>query len=268
MATKYPGASDNFPVPSQPSVTPLQSSGDSTRNHWEHHRDLGDAVQAIQANVALKNHDHSGTGSRATPKLSQANTHQNADTDSSASAIHHTLGKGQYQASPGNHNHDGFNSLMIPQSSVVGLTDDLNNLRGSAVYRPFTSQLIEKTTVASSTSAKVEVIKSGAFSVDGNTKIKVTYSWPGIRMPNTVVTTAYMHVDMYDNDVLVTRWQLFQGYSTKLLHSSGSQAISWIPSAGTHTVRIYFTPYNTNSQVMELYGSATSKQFLIVQPLY
>lgn len=121
MVTSFPNGSppyDVFLEPTAPESTSL-SQGNG-RNHVEHHRDLGDAVQALQENVALKGHDHSGgTGFFASPKLVQANTHQPSsppaslaaarafgDTDQSLNSLHHTLGPSAYQAAPGDHNHD------------------------------------------------------------------------------------------------------------------------------------------------------------------
>lgn len=39
--------------------------------------------------------------------------HSNADTDTSTTALHHTLGLGQNQGSSGAHNHNGKNSKKI-----------------------------------------------------------------------------------------------------------------------------------------------------------
>lgn len=39
--------------------------------------------------------------------------HNNADTDGKATAVHHTLGPGPMQASPGNHTHNGGTSLSL-----------------------------------------------------------------------------------------------------------------------------------------------------------
>jgi len=53
--------------------------------------------------------------------------HLNADKDAGAGALHHTLGQGSSQASPGNHNHDGRSSKRV----------ELKNLAGSSVmYNP------------------------------------------------------------------------------------------------------------------------------------
>lgn len=47
--------------------------------------------------------------------------HQNADTDSSGDAIHHTIGPGTNQAASGQHNHDGNNSpLLLADFTVTG----------------------------------------------------------------------------------------------------------------------------------------------------
>lgn len=106
MPSNYPSQNDNFSVPTDPGSVPLGQRGDASRNHSENHRDLGDAIIALQENVSLLTHDHSGgTSPRSTPKLKQANTHESADTDKSAKSLHHTLGTGANQAAPGNHYH-------------------------------------------------------------------------------------------------------------------------------------------------------------------
>lgn len=113
MATDFPGGYDLFTEPSLPDETPLAQAGTGNRNHYQHHRDLGDAVEALQRNTSLKDHDHSGTDPlNPSSKLKQVNTHQDPDTDVSNSSIHHTLGTGQFQAAPGNHVHD-YNSASI-----------------------------------------------------------------------------------------------------------------------------------------------------------
>jgi hypothetical protein len=50
-------------------------------------------------------------------------SHLNADTDSSAVAIHHTLGPLPFQASPGSHVHDGKDSHKIDYNSLLNLPD-------------------------------------------------------------------------------------------------------------------------------------------------
>ncbi len=39
--------------------------------------------------------------------------HTNADTNASTSALHHTLGQGHNESSPGDHTHNGKNSKKI-----------------------------------------------------------------------------------------------------------------------------------------------------------
>lgn len=127
MPTLYPGGDDTFNPPSDPAATPLSSPGDGPRSHTQEHRDLGDAVEAIQKNAALRTHDHSGSGARSTPKLIQANTHEGADTDSSHNALHHTLGRGSNQAAPGDHTHDGVDSLQLTINDIQYLASTLAN---------------------------------------------------------------------------------------------------------------------------------------------
>jgi len=121
VPTNYPGGTDKFFEPSLPEQIPLSQTGYQpgsedvdgrrARNHVEHHRDLGDAVQALEENAAQVTHDHSGNSSNTTKgaKLKQANTHEQADTDLALTSLHHTLGTGAFQAAPGDHTHD-FNA--------------------------------------------------------------------------------------------------------------------------------------------------------------
>lgn len=146
MATNYPAGRDVFGEPSAPDQTPLSSSGSATRNHVEHHRDLGDAVEALQEHSATTAHDHSGgqdEHGNITSKLKQVNTHEESDTDSSASAIHHTLGKGQFQAAPGNHTHD-FNSADItnkPFQICTSGTRPTNPVHGMQIFETDTHKM-------------------------------------------------------------------------------------------------------------------------------
>lgn len=112
MPSTFPTTNDVFTEPSAPETTPLSSAGTGSKNHLEHHRDLGDAIEALETNVALKTHDHSGTEARPTSKLLQTNTHQSPDTDIGPTSLHHTLGTGVNQAARGNHTHD-YNSASI-----------------------------------------------------------------------------------------------------------------------------------------------------------
>jgi len=110
MPVVFPGtppgsAFDTFAIPSAPEGTPLSEAGaGNVRNHPELHDDIGRAIQALQAWTSLRVHNHDGTDTiTGGPKLTQACTHENADTDSSPNAIHHTLGTGPNQAMPGSH---------------------------------------------------------------------------------------------------------------------------------------------------------------------
>lgn len=104
MSSNFPSTNDVFTEPSSPGSTALSSTGTGSRNHTQHHRDLGDAVEAMQTEATLLAHSHDGSTPRHGSKLAQANTHQFPDTDASTSALHHTLGLGANQAAAGNHN--------------------------------------------------------------------------------------------------------------------------------------------------------------------
>lgn len=55
--------------------------------------------------------------------------HTHADTDSRKESIHHTLGQGETQGSPGNHNHRGGDSVQL----LSGVT--IIGSRGSDSWR-------------------------------------------------------------------------------------------------------------------------------------
>lgn len=103
MPTNFPTGSDVFNVPASPGSTALSSAGSGSRNHVQHHRDMGDAVEAMQAEATLLVHSHNSSTARHGNKLAQANTHQSPDTDAASGSLHHTLGHGATQAAPGNH---------------------------------------------------------------------------------------------------------------------------------------------------------------------
>ncbi|AAN16773.1 gp117 [Mycobacterium phage Bxz1] len=120
MPTGYPEDFDTFIEPTLPEETTLSSSGTGDRNHVEHHRDMGDAIEALQRGAAYRDHDHGGDPDdiRHGRKLDQANTHENADTDT-VEGIHHTLGEGAGQAAPGNHTHDYAGPSIINKALEI-----------------------------------------------------------------------------------------------------------------------------------------------------
>lgn len=51
--------------------------------------------------------------------------HRNADTDSRREALHHTLGSNPNQASPGDHSHDGVDSMkLLAGTNITGSRTD------------------------------------------------------------------------------------------------------------------------------------------------
>ena len=143
MAVNYPGSLDSFNEPSLPEYTSLSSAGDGTRAHVEHHHDLGQAVVALETYAAQRTHDHSGDATDTTKgaKLVQANTHESVDTDVAAASIHHTLGTGQYQAAPGNHNHDYNTLLNVPWKICTAATRPADPQLGMMIYETDTNRV-------------------------------------------------------------------------------------------------------------------------------
>jgi hypothetical protein len=61
---------------------------------------------------------YENTGTDVPPQVVK-DFHKRADTDSSAQAIHHTLGMKAGQASPGDHRHDGASSIKILKGTTI-----------------------------------------------------------------------------------------------------------------------------------------------------
>lgn len=149
MAINYPDGIDVFTEPTLPEYTSLSQAGPDGRAHVAHHRDLGDAVQALETYAAKRGHDHSGNSSDTSSgsKLSWANTHEAsapptslgaaegyADTNNGDLAIHHTLGDGEFQAAKGNHNHFYNNLIGIPWQTCTSNSYPANPTPGMLVY--------------------------------------------------------------------------------------------------------------------------------------
>jgi len=154
VPTVFPGNVDSFVEPSAPETTPLSGAGTGNRNHYESHRDMGDAIEALEANVAVKSHDHSGTGFNAAPKLLQANTHQSPDTDTAPTALHHTLGAGANQAAPGNHHHVAADITGLAQFVCTSTTRPATPVPGAMIYETDTNRIRVWTTWAGESSPR------------------------------------------------------------------------------------------------------------------
>lgn len=151
MAINYPTGIDVFSVPSLPEETSLSSAGagGNTRNHTQLHDDINKAVVALETFASLRTHDHSGVESNDHgSRLPQAHTHESADTDSSLTAIHHTLGYGAFQAAPGNHTHSN-----LPQNyQICTSTTRPTGFLGAMIFETDTNQLKVWATVPPATS--------------------------------------------------------------------------------------------------------------------
>jgi hypothetical protein len=148
VAIEYPTGTDTFNEPSLPEFTSLSSAGSATRNHVQHHHDLGQAIVELETYAARREHDHSGdsTDPLKGSKLLQANTHQSADTDLAVGSLHHTIdptGASPVKAAAANHIHDYRGSTIthkpweICTSSSRPSSPDL----GTMIYETDTSRV-------------------------------------------------------------------------------------------------------------------------------
>lgn len=156
----YPNGIDTFNEPSLPETTPLSEAGTGTRNHVQHHHDLGLAITALQQKAAFREHDHSGdsTDTSKGAKLSWKNTHETAtayttlaaaqavaDTDDSVNAIHHTIGTGAFQAAAGNHTHDYNGSTILNRPFVICTSNPASYpsspAKGTMIYESDTNRV-------------------------------------------------------------------------------------------------------------------------------
>lgn len=144
MGIVYPAGIDSFSVPANPQTTSLSSGGSSARDHPESHEDMGNAIVALEANATPLAHDHSGTdgnGIWPTSQLAQANTHQSADTDVTATSLHHTIGISPTQAAAGNHAHD-YNGPSIfnqPFKICTSTTRPIDPVLGMVIFEADTN---------------------------------------------------------------------------------------------------------------------------------
>lgn len=208
MPSNFPGSNDSFAAPSSPSTTVLFSSGDSTRNHPQSHQDMGDAIVALETNVSLLSHDHSGTGSRATNKLIQANTHQSPDTDVSTTSLHHTIGTSATQAAAGNHIH----SSTLQNSFAAG--------DGSRSRSYFAACYL-----------------TSGFPLSANSDTLAQSGWAALDdVDNLFVPNSGSNTYAYFNVPVSGRWRVFASISGKTTNSGVNTAAGKILRNGTNIV--------------------------------
>jgi hypothetical protein len=144
VTTGYPSGPDSFHVPSNPEETPLSQAGaGNTRNLTTSIGDQGAAIMALEADAALKTHDHSGDPADINKgsKLAETFTHQGSDVDTSESAKHHTIGLEATQAAAGNHNHDYDDLIGIPWENCLSTARPPAPVLGMKIYETDTHVL-------------------------------------------------------------------------------------------------------------------------------
>lgn len=145
MPTNFPGSNDTFDIPSVPTTTALGTPGTSARTHTQNHRDLGDAIVAMQAQATYKAHIHDGATFRNGNQLLQANTHQSPDTDAGTTSLHHTIGAGANQYASGTHTHAAVATYPVGAyffawvSTYPGVTDPGTGNPGLGVIGTWTA---------------------------------------------------------------------------------------------------------------------------------
>lgn len=287
MAINYPNNGfDTFTEPDMPEETPLSGSGSATRNHVQHHKDLGDAVEALERNAAPVAHDHSGgTGDLDTAKLAQANTHESADTDTATSALHHTLGTGAYQAAAGNHVHDYDSTTIVnkplvrclstarPNDPYLGLQIyevDTNRVR---VWSQFTASNIANTGLYSTDtferSSSVDMgpdwLQVYTFNDRGTMATPDGHNLAWIDTgddPNQCIARRINPVDQYtttDDQIIV--WQtgsrVIEGHLPWITTSGSNDMFFRMSDDGTSYLRLVFTYNEWNQGSAILYGTKT-----------
>lgn len=140
------------------------------------HHTLGTGANQAAAGTHAAQHKSGGVDAILLTELggtlTVAKTHASPDTDASATALHHTLGTGQYQAAAGNHTHSIYALTSHNHTGVYQPIDaDLTAIAALAG----TAGLLKKTAVntwaldtsvylTSITKAMVEAVLTGAIS--------------------------------------------------------------------------------------------------------
>jgi hypothetical protein len=70
------------------------------------------------------------------PNIDVSQLHLSADTDTGATAIHHTLGPKPFQASPGSHRHDGKDSVRLDFNDLMNSWMNIDGGTPSTIYTP------------------------------------------------------------------------------------------------------------------------------------
>ena len=165
--------------------------------------------------------------------LTQSRSHDSVDTDSSTSAIHHTIGNGPNQAAPGNHNHD---TIYAPISMLLADDSDIGpNLRVSNSADTYVLG-----TVAVST--EVETGETDPITGDPVTETVTTLKTRFHKLSHNDLSEkgVYDHddIDQFINDAtqyeVTARRGQANGYAS--LDASGRIPVSQMPAASTAAV--------------------------------
>jgi len=165
--------------------------------------------------------------------LTQSRSHDSADTDSSVSSIHHTIGTGANQAAAGNHNHD---TVYAPISMVLANNDNLGS--------NFSVTNTQDGFVLSTEAVNTEVDTGETDSVTGDpvteTVTELKTRMRRLKHSDLAETGTYDHsdIDQFINDAtqyeVTARRGQANGYAS--LDANGRIPVSQMPSSATAAV--------------------------------
>jgi hypothetical protein len=247
VPTNYPnganGGLDDFEVTTDPGNTPLSQRGQGgNRNHVESHVDMGHAIEALQNYATLKTHDHSGNSTDPADrakgyKLAQANTHQNADTNASASAIHHTLAThlptsgttGQFQAASGHHTHSYPTLTNTPVRLCTSTTRPTGVSVGTMIYETDTNRFRVWNRFGTSNLAVTGLDSTDSFD-RLNTDNMGSTLWQQVYTPGSAgkMGTDGNHLAWYDSGTDPARCVARRINSADAVTQTDNQIITWL----------------------------------------
>lgn len=161
-------------------------------------------------------------------------SHLDADTDTSITAIHHTLGPAPTQASPGSHRHDGKDSYKINVTDLEGVIPGTTGSPVMVLVRNNTGSTLTKGTIVytnGATGNHVTVAKALATSDATSAR---TLGW--VADDITVNTSGYVQIEGYLEGINTNA-----GNDGQQLYLSWTTAGSWTttkPKGPNHLVYV------------------------------
>ena len=165
--------------------------------------------------------------------LTQARSHDSADTDTGVSSIHHTLGSSANQAAPGNHDHD---TVYAPINMLLADNDNLGpNLRVSNTADTYVLGTVAVTTEVET--GETDPV-SGDPITETVTELKTRFHKLSHNDLSNIGTYDHEDIDQFINDAtqyeVTARRGQANGYAS--LDANGRIPVSQMPAASTAAV--------------------------------